>query len=170
MPNNKLMNLVRDAVDDLDNGQGVSRQKIVDYAMKTGKRTGKNVANSIKMAIVKALNSGIIERTSGSGLKGSFRLLESPSDCELISVATRNELQLNYNQLASTSRTLRSAKKNIVTVHRDSGRYITQHLKAILKTPRSNKCSGFRVRFRRSPQIRWISPLPSRKRGRRCAE
>ncbi|EDO44542.1 predicted protein [Nematostella vectensis] len=49
----------------------VSRQKIVENVQSACRR-GKNVIRLAKLAIIKAVEVGLIIRTSGSGLNGSF--------------------------------------------------------------------------------------------------
>lgn len=174
---NKLLNLIYNAVN-MENGNGVSRQKIIQRVQKACK-SQKNIENNAKMAIIKALETGMLIRTSGSGLNGSFRL-SSDSNSELISITEKlfghedcSSNNIKGHQLYKKSGTVAHAKvyKTTSTVF-SNGLTESFQLKAILKAPRSNKASGYHVRFSaRSPKIFWISPRPNkRRRARRFAE
>jgi hypothetical protein len=157
---NKFLNLVFDAVD-MEKGKCVSRQKIIERVQKAC-RSQKNVASSAKIAIIRALESGMLVRTSGCGLNGSFRLSDN-SNCQLISVTSKLFVE-EASKLPSKAH--REKSKRTTTMSSDVGLTKELHLKAILKTPRSSKASGFHVKFSsRGPKILWISPRP--KRGRK---
>jgi len=169
---NKYIDLVRDAVDNIEADNGVSRQKIVDYVTSACGKRGKNVLNAVKLAIIKAVDDGLLVRTSGAGLNGSFRLPADPKPVSysLVSVTTTNQVQVHESTQRSPR--LLETEPNIITVTTTCTKTYEKdpHLKAILKPPGSTTCSGFRVRFSaRAPKIKWISPRV-RKRGRpkRC--
>lgn len=163
----KLLNLIYNAVN-MENGKGVSRQKIIQRVQKASK-SQKNIENNAKMAIMKALDNGMLIRTSGSGLNGSFRLL-SDTNSQIFSFTKK----LFEADSSSNENTENRLYKKTATVYNtpvfsvSNGLTEPFQLKAILKAPRSNTASGYHVRFSgRSPKIFWISPRPNKRRQRR---
>lgn len=167
---NKYIELVRNAVDNIEAEKGVSRQKIVDFVMSSCGKRGRNVLNAVKLAITKAVDNGLLVRTSGTGLNGSFRLPDTDDEpvnsCPQVSFTTTSQVQLH----GTPPRSPRLKTTNIVVTTSCNTTYEEHfNLKAILKAPRSMQCSGFRVRFSaRSPKIKWISPIRKRRRPKRC--
>lgn len=167
----KYMDLVRHAVYDMEQGKGVSRQKIVSYVISACGKDQKNVVNAVKLAIIKALDNGLLVRITGSGLNGSFRLpgAETVND-PLTSFTSTSEVHINET-LRRRSPRLSCKTTDVITFNRCNSTYNEHlHLKGLLKTPRSYRSSGFRVKFSgKGPKIRWISPRAKRRRAKRCA-